>query len=143
MPIRTALTSLGLLLLRASIGGLMLVHGVQKLQAFEKLKDGFPDPLGIGSQLSVISAIGAEVGCSILLIIGLATRLAALPLAFTMIVAHFIVHAKDPWQVKELAAVYLCVYASLFFTGPGQFSLDHLFWGRKAGERLKGGALKG
>lgn len=134
MPSRMPFLSFGLLLLRVSIGGLMLVHGVQKIQAFEKLKDGFPDPLGMGHQLSLISAIGSEVGCSILLILGLGTRLAAIPLAFTMIVAHFIVHAKDPWNVKELSAVYLCVYAALIFTGAGQFSLDHLIWKRKSGE---------
>ena len=78
--------------------------------------------------MSLIMAIGAEVGCSILLILGLGTRLAVIPLAFTMLVALFVVHAEDPWKVKELAAIYLLVYASLLLTGPGQFSLDHCWW---------------
>jgi putative oxidoreductase len=59
-----------------------------------------------------------------LLILGLGTRLAAMPLAFTMMVALFVVHAEDPWKVKELAAVYLGVYLALILTGPGDFSLD-------------------
>lgn len=132
MPSKTTLTSTGLLLLRVAIGCLMLVHGIQKAMAFSQLSSAFPDPIGMGSQLSLISAIGAEVGCSLLLIVGLGTRFAAVPLAFTMLVALFLVHAKDPWQVKELAAVYLSVYASLIFTGGGEFSLDRLLVGQLA-----------
>jgi putative oxidoreductase len=119
--------SAGLLLLRVGIGCLMLVHGVAKIQGFGQMSTGFPDPLGLGSQLSLIMAIAAEVGCSILLIIGLGSRLAAIPLAFTMFVALFLVHQADPWKAKELASVYLLVYVSLVLTGPGRFSLDQLW----------------
>lgn len=125
------ITSIGLLLLRVAFGGLMLVHGVPKLTGFNEMADKFPDPIGIGSQLSLIGAVGAEVGCSVLLILGLGTRLAAVPLAFTMFVALFLVHADDPWQVKELAAAYLCVYVAIIFTGGGEFSLDRLVFRRK------------
>lgn len=135
---RDALTSFGLLLLRAGFGGLMLVHGYQKLVDYQKLVETFPDPLGIGSQYSLMGAIGAEFGCSILLIVGLATRLAALPLAFTMGVAHFVIHANDAWQTKELSAVYLCAYVALFFTGPGRLSLDHLILKRLRGDSGQG-----
>ncbi|QDT10875.1 Putative oxidoreductase CatD [Planctomycetes bacterium K23_9] len=123
--------SAGLLVLRVGIGGMMLVHGLTKLNGFSVMADKFPDPIGVGSQLSLIMAIAAEVGCSLLLIIGFATRLAAIPLAFTMIVALFIVHADDPWKAKELAAVYLLVYASLLMTGAGSFSIDHCVFGSK------------
>ena len=135
---RSNLTSIGLLLLRVAIGGLMLVHGTQKLMGFSELSTKFPDPLGMGSQLSLISAIGAEVGCSLLLILGLGTRFAALPIAFTMIVALFLVHASDPWRVKELAAVYLCVCLSLILTGAGEFSLDRLILKNKQSKRVEG-----
>ncbi len=122
---------IGLLVLRVGIGCFMLVHGLQKLSGFNQMVDKFPDPIGMGSQLSLISAIGAEVGCSLLLIVGLATRLAALPLAFTMLIAHFVVHATDAWQVKELPAIYLLVYVVILLTGPGRFSLDALLWSKR------------
>ena len=112
----------------------MLVHGTQKLLGFSELADKFPDPLGMGSQLSLVAAIGAELGCSLLLILGAGTRWAALPLAFTMIIALFVVHAQDDWRVKELAAAYLCVYIPLFFTGAGRFSVDYLIEQRKAAQ---------
>ena len=127
-----SLTSLGLLILRITFGSMMLVHGIPKLMGFSEMVGKFPDPLGMGSQSSLILAIGAEVGCSILLILGLGTRFAAIPLAITMMVALFAVHASDPWKVKELAAVYLAVYVSLAFTGAGQFSLDYLLTKNKS-----------
>lgn len=123
--------SIGLLVLRVGIGCLMLVHGLQKAMGFSAMSDVFPDPIGLGSQFSLIMAIGAEVGCSVLLILGLGTRLAVIPLAFTMLVALFLVHADDPWKVKELAAVFLLVYASLLLTGAGQISLDHVCFSKR------------
>jgi putative oxidoreductase len=132
MNLPHTLSSAGLLILRVAFGGMMLVHGIPKLMGFGAMAGQFPDPLGMGSQLSLILAIGAEVGCSLLLILGLGTRFAAVPLAITMLVALFAVHANDPWKVKELAAVYLAAYASLVFTGPGQFSLDYLFTRNKS-----------
>lgn len=125
------ITSFGLLILRVGISAAMLVHGIAKVQGFDKLSEGFADPLGVGAKNSLIMAIGAEVGCSILLIIGFASRLVSIPLAFTMIIALFVVHKEDPWKVKELAAVYLIVYSALVFTGPGAISLDHALFGRK------------
>ena len=121
---------IGLLALRVGVGCFMLVHGWQKLSGFSEMADKFPDPLGMGSQLSLIAAIGAEVGCSLLLIAGMGTRLAALPLAFTMIIALFVVHGSDPWQKKELAAIYLLVYMVIAFTGAGQFSFDQRMWSK-------------
>lgn len=125
------LTSVGLLILRVAFGIFMLVHGFAKVTNFQAMSDTFPDPIGVGSTFSLVLAIGAEVGCSVLLIAGLGTRLAVIPLAATMLVALLIVHADDPWQKKELAAVFLTAYAALFFTGGGEFSLDHVLWRRR------------
>lgn len=123
---------IGLLLLRLAFGWFMLVHGMQKLLGFSEKVGQFPDPIGIGSQLSLIMAIGAEVGCSVLLIVGLGTRLAVLPLAFTMIIALFVVHGADPWKTKELAAIYLAAYVILFVTGPGSLSLDAMLSSKRS-----------
>ena len=127
---RDTSASVGLLILRLSFGCFMMVHGWEKFSNFATLSETFPDPLGMGNRLSLISAIGTELGCSIFLLLGLATRVVALPLAFTMGVALFMVHGSDPWKKQELAACYLAVYSSILFFGPGNFSLDHLLFGR-------------
>ena len=124
--------SLGLLVLRLSFGFLMILgHGWGKLANFTGLAEKFPDPLGIGTQLSLVAAIGAEVGCSILLIIGLCTRFATIPLAFTMCIALFVIHGADPWKKQELAAVFLAAYVTLLCTGAGRYSVDSWLAERK------------
>lgn len=119
-----------ILLLRVAFGSMMAFgHGLSKVQNFSKMSGTFPDPFGMGSTLSLASAIGAELGCSLLLILGLGTRLAALPLIVTMLVAIFIAHGADPWKVKELAVTYLAAYIVILVAGPGRYSLDAKLFG--------------
>ena len=120
-------TSLGLLVLRVSMGALMLVHGIPKLMGYGEMSQAFLDPIGLGSQLTLILAIFAEVGCAVLLILGIGTRLAAIPLATTMLVAWFVVHIEDPWVKQEPPALFLFGFVTLILTGAGKFSLDALF----------------
>jgi len=134
---RDMTASFGLLVLRVSIGLMMLAgHGWGKLQNYEKYKAAFPVPdffpLNLMSpQIAMIATIGAEVGAAALLILGLATRPAAFVLAFTMVVAAFHVHASDPWflgadvvKAKELALLYLVPVIVILLTGAGSLSLD-------------------
>lgn len=117
--------SLGLLLLRVAVGGMMLVgHGWGKLTNFAAKSATFPDPLGIGPVLSMALATGAEVLCALAVILGFATRWAVVPLMVTMLVAAFIIHAADPWMKKEFALLYFFPFATLFLTGAGRYSLD-------------------
>lgn len=117
----------GLLILRVGAGGLMLGgHGWGKLQSFT-LQTDFPDPLGIGSLPSLILTVFAEFFCALLLIPGLFTRLAALPLVITMMVAGLMVHASDPFAKKEKAFLYAVLYLAVALAGPGRFSVDHVF----------------
>ena len=104
----------------------MLTHGLAKLTSFSELSSTFPDPIGLGGTLSLVMIICAEVGCSIFLIVGAFTRLATIPLIFSMLVVLLVVHGSDPFQVKELPLLYLGVYIFLFFTGAGKISLDSI-----------------
>jgi putative oxidoreductase len=130
-PVGT-IASIGLLVLRVGSGGLMLVgHGMGKLTGFGNLASTFPDPLGVGSTLSLVMAVFAEVVCSAAVILGFATRLAVVPLVVTMVVAAMIVHSADPFQTKELAIVYLVFFVTIFFTGPGRYSVDAILARRR------------
>jgi len=115
----------GILILRLAVGCFMLTHGVPKLMSL--FGDGpiqFADPIGVGVMASMILAVFAEFLCSIFIIVGFKTRLAAIPLAATMFVAGFIVHSADAWNVKERAFIYLAIYVSLIITGGGKFSVS-------------------
>ena len=122
---KEGLSALGLLILRIGGGGMMMTHGWGKLNMLMSGADRFPDPLGVGPQLSLILAVFAEFFCSILLILGAGTRLVAMPLLFTMFMAAFIIHGDDPFQKQELALLYGTIYLALILNGAGRFSLDH------------------
>lgn len=119
-------SSVGLLILRVGFGlSMLLGHGWGKLIDFAQLSERFPDPLGAGSTTSLILAVFAEVVCSFFVTIGLFTRIAAIPLVVTMLVAFFLIHMDDPWKTKELAAMYGFAFLCIFFSGPGKYSFDH------------------
>lgn len=125
--------NLGLLILRVGYGAFMLFgHGLGKLMSFNEIAEKFADPLGVGAKFSLALAVFSEVFCSILLILGLGTRVAAFFLMFTMTIAAFVVHKDDPWSTQEKAQLYLLVYAALMATGPGDWSLDRLIFGGKS-----------
>lgn len=114
-----------LLLLRVGIACLMLTHGIAKVNsAWSSPEIQFADPIGLGMKTSFFLAVFAEVVCAVLLIFGLLTRLALIPLIVTMAVAIFVVHANDPFQKQEMPAIYLLVFVFLLITGPGKLSID-------------------
>ena len=127
------LLDLGLLILRLGGGGFMLfAHGLQKLTSFSEMSAKFPDPIGLGSEFSLVLAIFAEFLCSLLVMLGLFTRLAVLPLCATMFVAAFLVHGSDPFAKKELALLYLVVFVFLALAGGGKFSVETIIQRRRS-----------
>jgi len=122
------------LILRVAIAAFMLTHGLPKLSRL--LVGGeiqFGDPIGLGPTFSFVLVVFAEFICSILVGIGLGTRLAAIPLMITMIVAGFVAHSADPFGRKEIALLYLLFYITLFVLGSGKYSIDYLLTRKRAG----------
>ena len=116
-----------MLVLRVAIAASLIgAHGWGKLINFAERSGRFPDPFGIGSEASLGLAIFAEVVCGLALILGIGGRLPAAILAVFFFVAFFMIHGGDPFGERELAFVYLAVFVTLFFTGPGRYSLGKL-----------------
>ena len=99
-------------------------HGLGKLLHFSQRAGRFPDPVGLGSELSLVLVIFAEVVCALAVALGIYTRLAAAPVVIAMATALFIFHAGDPFGDRELAYVYLIGFLAVMMTGPGRISLD-------------------
>ncbi len=120
---------LGLLLLRLSLGFFMIYgHGWRKMIKLSTERPiEFGNPLGLGPELSLGLAVLAEVLCSVLIMLGLFTRWALIPLIVTMLVAYLKVHFDDPFGRQEKALLYLFPYLALFFAGPGKYSLDAIW----------------
>lgn len=137
-------SSVGLLILRVGVGGFMASHGWGKFQMLMAGDlDKFGDPIGIGSAASLLLIVTAEFIGALLVVIGAATRIAAIFPVIGMAVAAFIVHGGDPWTMgegaklffsgasqswasKEPALLFLIPFLSLVFTGAGRFSVDAL-----------------
>ena len=144
-----------MLILRLAGGGLALAHGWGKVVSLsagqgERLiagvaELGFPAP-----GLFAWAAALAEFAGGLLVVFGLATRVAAAFAAFTMVVAAFGRHkahlqlfaklgllqagpdALKAWGNPELALVYLAIFLGITLLGPGRFALDAMIGGRKS-----------
>lgn len=112
------------LILRLTLGLLMLSHGIPKLMKLINGTIEFGDPIGIGIPASLALTVFAEFLCSFLIVVGLWTRLALIPLIITMVVAVFIVHINDDLGTMELGLMYLLSYCALFLLGSGKYSID-------------------
>lgn len=123
--------NLVLFLLRLIVGFFMLSHGVGKFsKLFGDAPIQFADPIGMGTTASLALTVFAEVFCSIFLILGLATRVTAIPLLITMVVIVFIVHVNDGFGKQELPLLYSVVYLTLAIAGSGKFSIDNWIFKR-------------
>jgi len=113
----------GLLLMRVGFSVGMMTHGYGKFLKVIQGNFEFGDPIGIGPTFSLILAAIGEFIAPILIILGWKTRLATIFPTLTMLVAFAIAHDGDPFSRKEKAFVYLIAFLTLYFTGPGKYSL--------------------
>ncbi len=123
-----SLVNIAALILRVFAGASMLSHGYPKLEKLMSNADiQFMDFLGLGPIITLVLVVFAEVICSVLIILGLLTRVASLILIVTMLVAIFVAHGADPYAVKEMAVLYFVMFIVILLIGPGKFSIDELF----------------
>jgi putative oxidoreductase len=119
--------SLGLLTLRAAVGGSMLwLHGRDKLLNFTDKLAKFPVIL-VNSKVSLGIAVFAQVICAALLVVGLFSRFAALALGLLLGWIYFHKDLQQPIMgaaVPEVMLLYLAACVTIFLTGPGSFALD-------------------
>ena len=125
------LDALGKLLLRGSLGGMMLFHGVNKLLHPASLNfiGGKLAAMGLPEQLAY-GVYAGEVLAPLLIIIGLYTRLGGLLIVINMLFAIALAHGGDllslgghgGWAL-ELQGFYLFAALAIVFMGSGRFAV--------------------
>jgi putative oxidoreductase len=123
----SSLTSAGLLVLRVFVGvGIFLKHGIGKLTGYSTLVQHFPDPIHVGARASLAYALLADGICSLLLLMGLATRPAALVSLINLTVAFLLVHRADLLSNGHVDLVFMYIggVLTLLIAGPGRYSAD-------------------
>ena len=119
--------SFGLLILRISIGTMLIHHGYEKTADIENFADAFVRPIGLPFPiLSSYIAAYSEIYGSWLVIVGLFTRFAALSIVGTIGVAiyHAIVTAGFNIYLLELLILYMGGSLCILLLGSGDFALD-------------------
>ncbi|GAA5220697.1 DoxX family protein [Membranihabitans marinus] len=122
---------LGLLIIRLSVGFLMLLHGIGKLNGGLTFIQNMVVEKGLPGFIAYGAIIG-EILAPLAIIIGFRSRLAALVFAFNCLVAILLVHSGDiftlgktgGWAI-ELLGLYLFTSIAIFFTGAGKYAVSH------------------
>jgi putative oxidoreductase len=121
---------LGPTLARVTVGLVFLQTGWGKLHSLPDVTEFFAS-LGIPAPgLNAGVAACTEFFGGILVLLGLATRLAVLPMAFTMVIAIITAKRGDVHGLTDLVGLeewsYLVIFLWLAVAGAGPLSLDHL-----------------
>ena len=122
-------SDLGKLVLRLSLGALLLLHGISKLKNGVDFIGPALSANGLPAALAYLAYIG-EVLAPVLLIIGFWTRPAALVVVVNMLFAVYLMHmsqlselSKSGGWALELQAFYLFSALSVALLGAGKLSL--------------------
>ncbi|MGN7741978.1 DoxX family protein [Pseudomonas sp. 22526] len=120
----------GLLFLRVSAGLFLLwVHGLPKLLDYSAELQRIEDPFQLGANLTLMLAIFAEVLCPLLIVAGVAVRLACLPILAVLLVALLVVHPQWSLAEGQFAWLLLILFSSILIAGPGRLALNDRFTG--------------
>lgn len=125
------------IIIRLMIGAVFLSEGIQKFLFAEKLGAGRFEKIGLPNPDVLGPFVGAfEITCGLLVLLGLFTRLSAIPLLIIMLVAMFatkmqlyiddgfwsMLHdSRTDWSMF-LGSIFLIV------KGGGRWSLDQSLW---------------
>ncbi|NBV83740.1 DoxX family protein, partial [bacterium] len=123
-------TAIPLLLARLTIGAIFIQSGVGKLTHLADATQFFIE-LGIPfPHVNALFSSSTEIVAGILILIGLFTRIATIPLIIIMIVAIATAQAVNVKSVLEFAGLqewdYIVILALLLISGPGKASVDFL-----------------
>jgi putative oxidoreductase len=120
----TSAFNLAMFILRVGAGILIMHHGYDKLVHFNQYSQHFIHFLGMSAGLTLSLVIFAEFFCAIFIILGLFTRLAAIPLVIDLSMAVAKGHDMDIFGKGELPALFVLIFITILILGPGRISID-------------------
>ena len=122
-------SDLGKFLLRLTVGGLMIGHGINKITNGIEFVEGSLAAKDMPTWIAYGVYVG-EILAPVLLIVGFKTRLAALVLAGNMAFAVYLVHMDDLFKLAgsgapalELQLFYFLGALAIMLIGPGVMSI--------------------
>lgn len=116
--------NIGTFFLRVAAGVLMIPSGYGKLMDFSNMEKNMINWMGLGPTVSLSLLIFAEFFCAFLVIIGLFTRLATIPLIIAMTVALQVGHKWLVFSEGQVPAFFIIAFTTILILGPGKYSVD-------------------
>ncbi len=120
---------LGKLILRLSLGGMLLLHGISKMLHGVGWIAGSLQSMGLPG-FFVYGVFIGEVIAPLMIIVGYYTRVGAALIVGNMLVALVLVHMNELFAINdnggwaiELQGFYLFTAAALFFLGAGKYAM--------------------
>ena len=104
---------------------LFRVHGLKKFKLKNGQKEHVPNPLHLPERLNGLVATFSDTVVPVLVILGIATRLAILPTIGVTAIGYFVVHRNDPVEIRDVPFMYTLCFLFLLAVGPGTYSLDN------------------
>ncbi len=104
----------------------LFIHGLKKITHFQEEIQHIPDPFGVGGYNATVLAIFSNVVCSIFVSLGLFTRAFALGAFAVPFIGLLVVHANDPWAVRDVPLMYSLAFLAIMVLGPGKYAVDSL-----------------
>tara|TARA_Y100000992_G_scaffold97430_1_gene62908 strand:+ start:329 stop:748 length:420 start_codon:yes stop_codon:yes gene_type:complete len=114
------------LLFRVVVGLSLMTHGYSKLMRLVEGKVWGRTHLFFNEEVSFALITFAEFFAPLLIILGLGTRLFAIPVIYAFIIIVFDAHWDDPFTKMEKGLLFLISYIFIFMIGPGKISIDNL-----------------
>jgi putative oxidoreductase len=116
--------NIAVLAIRVTFGLLLLInHGIDKLKHFAEKQSSFPDPFHIGHMPTLMLVLFAEVFCTVFIVLGLFTRMMAIPVVINFAVIVFLVN-KSYSGPAEVGVLFFAAFFSVLLMGPGKYSID-------------------
>ena len=110
---------------------LIYAHGLKKLGVGVSEAEVVPNPLNLPEAFNSLFADAANLFFPVFVILGLATRIAILPILAVTLTGYFVLHFHDAPLIKDTPFMYSLSFLVLLFLGPGKYSLDYFIQRKK------------
>ncbi len=112
------------LYLRIIIGGMLILHNINKMQNYNEIISNYPSLDGLSGRFWYVVFATLESVSAIMLIVGWRVRLAASILIGGTILTMLIYFPSPSIEDFELKAIYTFIYIYVLISGGGIYSLD-------------------
>jgi putative oxidoreductase len=107
---------------------LFRVHGLKKLRGSNGVPENVPNPFRLPQKLNNLVATFSDTIVPVFVILGAGTRLFLLPTIGVTSVGYFVVHKKDPIEIRDIPYTYTVCLLFLLVVGAGKLSVDHYLY---------------